>query len=121
VDNVSSGGMSCNIDLKTGRLGKAAIEFSMDKPFRCLDRHPETDVVFEDQIIPDWNRICDGMLALATKFPILPYIAWDVAICDGGITIIEGNTWSEINVFQTDRPLLADPRVRKFFQHHNII
>ena len=121
VDNVSSGGMSCNIELKTGRLGKAVFGSHKGNHFRYLDRHPETKVILEDQIIPDWNRICEEVLALAAKFPILPYIAWDVAIRDGGITIIEGNTWSDVYIFQTDRPLLADPRVRRFFKHHNIL
>jgi hypothetical protein len=121
VDNFSSGGMYCNIELKTGRLGKAVTGSHGDNHSKYLDRHPETEIIFEDQIIPDWKRICEEVLALAAKFPMLPYIAWDIAICDGGITIIEGNRWSEIICFQTNRPLLTDPRVRRFFKHHNII
>jgi putative polysaccharide biosynthesis protein len=121
IDNVSFGGMYCNIELKTGRLGKGIIKFHKENYFSHIDRHPETEVIFEDQVIPAWDRISEEMLNLAAKFPILPYIAWDVAIQDKGVAIIEGNRWSEVNVFQTDRPLLEDPRVRKFFKHHNVI
>ncbi|KON28653.1 hypothetical protein AC481_00780 [miscellaneous Crenarchaeota group archaeon SMTZ-80] len=120
-DNVSSGGMFCDIDLKTGRLSKAATDFFMDKPFRWLDRHPETDVIFEEQVVPDWNDKCKEIVDLAGKFPMIPYIAWDVAILEQGICVIEGNQFPEVSVFQVYRPLLEDHRIRKFFEHHKVL
>lgn len=120
VDNISSGGMACNIDLKTGRLGKASKVFA-ETPFRWFDQHPETKVIFEDQVVPDWNSICIKMLDLAGKLPMLPYIAWDIAILDDGITVIEGNRWADVGCFQIHQPLFADHRVRNFFKHHNVL
>jgi len=121
VDNVSAGGLFCHIDLATGRLGKG-IEglFSRDS-LRWIERHPETGIVFEDQAIPDWPRVCDKMLDLAERFPLLPYVAWDVAILDGDVAVIEGNSWSEISAFQIGKPLLADHRVNEFLRRYNVL
>lgn len=62
------------------------------------------------------------MTALAGRFPQLPYVGWDIVVTDPGeFTVIEGNTCSGVRVFQVHRPLLDDPRVRRFYEHHDVI
>jgi hypothetical protein len=121
VDNVSSGGFVCNIEPDSGRLSNAVAGFYLDGPVRRIECHPDTGMVFADQVIPDWESIREQVVILAAKFPMLPYIAWDLAILDEGISIIEANSWSELGSIQMGKPLLADPRVRKFFEHHKVL
>jgi hypothetical protein len=121
VDNVSCGGLVCNIEPETGRLSKAIAGYSLDGPARRIGRHPDTGVFFEDQVIPDWESLREQTLVVAAKLPMLPFIAWDMAILDEGISIIEANSRPHLGSIQMARPLLADPRARKFFEHHGVL
>jgi len=120
VDNVSRGGLSCAVDLETGQLGKV-IKYKSDDPFQFHDRHPDTGKSFEGVVVPDWRGICSKMIELADKFPMLPYVAWDVALLDDDIVVIEGNSWTGLGTLQRERPLLADPRVRRFYEAYGIL
>lgn len=119
VDNVSSGGLACLIDIQTGRLGKASRVF-MERPFRWIERHPESGIQFEGQVIPQWAEICSKTIGLAKTLPMIPYIAWDIALLDDGICIIETNSWSEMSAFQLKEPLTVNPQISRFFEHHRI-
>jgi len=35
--------------------------------------------------------------------------------------VIEGNAFSDTDLLQTHEPLLADDRVRRFFEHHGVV
>jgi hypothetical protein len=118
VDNFSSGGLVCSIDLDTGRLGKGKLTHL---PAQWQDRHPDTGLVFEDQIIPNWDAIRSEVLGIAASLPMLSYVAWDIAVLDDGISIIEANGWSALSIFQMREPMLKDPRIREFYEHHGII
>ncbi len=119
VDNVSSGGLVCPIDMRTGRIGKATKLF-MRKSFCWINNHPETGVWFEGQVIPRWEEICSEIIRLAKLFPMIPYIAWDIALLDNSIYVIETNRWSDLCGFQLEQPLTANPKIRRFFEHHQI-
>jgi hypothetical protein len=119
VDNVSSGGLSSPIDIKTGRLGRTSNIF-IRNGFHWIERHPDTGEQLEGRIIPRWKEICEETLDLARVFPMIPYIAWDIALLDGGICVIETNSWSDLSVFQLEEPLTMNPLIRRFFEHHHI-
>jgi hypothetical protein len=121
VDNIGAGGVFCNIDLATGTLHKVIIDFFRGVRPRSASRHPETGAVCEGKTIPDWPRVSAEIVSLASRLPILPYIAWDVALLDRGISIIEGNQWGDLAWFQIERPLLADDRIRRFLRHHSVL
>ena len=118
VDNISSGGLFCTINKETGRLGKAT---TFRSPIRWFDKHPNTGVVFQEQCIPQWDKVCREVLELAATFPDMPHIAWDIALLDDEISIIEANGWSHGALFQVETPLLMDPKVLNFYQHHGVI
>jgi hypothetical protein len=121
VDNVSVGAVFCNIDMETGRLGRGVPHHCWDEPLRFIDHHPDTGVVFQEQTIPGWRGVTGEILEVAAGLPGLPYIAWDVALMDDGVTFIEGNRWSDLSSLQLARPLLADERVRRFFTYHGVV
>jgi len=121
TDNTSRGGYFCSVDVETGRLGKAVVDYLVDRPFQWVAEHPESGVLFENVRIPMFSDICQEMARVALKVPMLPYIAWDVALLDDGISVLEGNRWCDLCAFQMSEPLLADERVRRFFEYHNIL
>ena len=121
VDNISAGGIVCGIDLVEGRLGRAATGFFDQGPFRWIDKHPDTGLRLQGLTIPMWKSVCKQIEALADKFPRMPYVAWDVALGNDDIVVIEGNAWSDVSIFQINRPLLMDDRIVAFLKHHRII
>lgn len=120
VDNISSGGIVCDIDIDKGCLGRAATGFYDKGPFRWIDKHPDTGIRMQGLTIDGWARICNQVETLADKFPRLPYIAWDIALGDRDIIVIEGNAWSDVSLFQIYRPLLLDNRIDAFLKHHYV-
>jgi hypothetical protein len=64
--------------------------------------------------------VCGRSLCCAAHIgsgaPYLPYVGWDVVVTDDGIRILEGNSNSGLDGIQHYGPLLADPRVRRFYE-----
>ena len=121
VDNLSSGGIVCDIDPAKGTLGRAATGFLGHGHFQWVQSHPDTEVRFEGLHLEGWDDICDTITSVAHKFPQLPYIAWDVALGEDGIVVIEGNSWTDVSLFQIFRPLLLNQKVASFFRYHHIV
>jgi len=121
VDNVSADAVYCNIDLATGRLGQGVEGFFKDRPYQRIARHPETGATFEGETVPNWVDVCEEINSLAARLHLVPYIAWDVALLDDGIAVIEGNRWGDLSWFQVDRPLLVDGRIRRFLRYHDVL
>lgn len=88
VDNSAQGGLSINVDVKTGHFADYAVtEHNMAK----FDVHPETNFEFKGKGINKWNSIKDGILNVASKFPELEYVGWDFALTPNGFLVIEMN------------------------------
>lgn len=121
VDNIAADGVFCNIDLETGKLGQGVADFFQNRRTRRISHHPETDTAFDGETVPGWSGIREDIISIAARLDLLPYVAWDVALLDDGISIIEGNRWGDLAWFQVERPLLADERIRRFFEHHNVL
>ncbi|EMA39032.1 sugar-transfer associated ATP-grasp domain-containing protein [Halococcus hamelinensis] len=120
-DNWSRGGLSAAIDRSTGRLGEG-VQYPYDGSLEWHSTHPETGNAIAGSEVPGWEAVKEKLTALAGRFPQIPYVGWDIVVTDPGeFTVIEGNTCSGVRVFQVHRPLLADPRVRRFYEHHDVI
>jgi hypothetical protein len=121
LDNWSRGGLSAAIDLSTGELSEG-VQYPYDG---CLERHathPDTGAAIAGARVPDWPAIREGIETFAAGFPQLPYVGWDLIVTGPGeFTVIEGNECSGVRLFQVHRPLLADPRVRRFYEHHGVV
>jgi len=88
VDNSAQGGISVNIDTESGRFaGYAFTEHSTES----FDRHPGTGFIFGGYTLSNWEKIKNEILANASKAPELPEVAWDVAVQENGIVVIELN------------------------------
>jgi hypothetical protein len=120
VDNFSRGGLSAEVDLASGELNQA-VHSPYTGSLDWHDTHPETGAQIVGVEVPDWRALRDGILDIAAQFPQLPYVGWDVLITDEGeFTIIEANSCTDVTL-QVHRPLLDDPRARRFYEHHDII
>jgi hypothetical protein len=93
VDNISAGGWAIPIDIETGRLNRFGYKGPSDNWTALPEEHPETHKKFADIIIPYFNDVRKLVCRLALLTPELRLMGWDVAICEGGPVLIEGNTY----------------------------
>ncbi len=119
ADNWSRGGLSVDLDVATGKLGRAVMKPG-DDGLQWFDRHPDTGAPITGIEIPGWSRAREGLLALAARVPFLPYVGWDLVITDDGFSVIEGNKYSDVNLLQVHRPIKRDPRARAFYAEHQL-
>lgn len=108
TDNFQSGrgGTVSAIDSSTGEVGPC-IGFDEARFERTLaDRHPETGVKVAGETLPHWPLLRETISRLAAILPSPGVVGWDVALRDGGITVVEINTLPGINAVQSAVPLL---------------
>jgi len=67
--------------------GGAMNKFSME----LEQKHKDTGAEFSKVSIPYWNECCALVKEAAKHVPEVPFVAWDVAITDTGVDLIEGN------------------------------
>lgn len=109
VDNVSYGGMTCGIDLETGRLSYAIAKLGkMENRMKKFDCHPDTGAQISGKVIPGWGRLKQEIVELTDKIPYLNFVAWDVLLTEEGYCIIEGNASSGCGIFQMERGVRND-------------
>ena len=119
LDNFSKGGLSCAIDLETGRLGPGVMHPSKTKwSLRFAKCHPDTGVRIEGTVIPNWSQLLDDVSELMSIFPDLEFVGWDMLPVEDGWCVIEGNPLMDIDLLQVHGGLLADDRIREFVEYH---
>ncbi len=114
VDNFSRGGLSFELDVRTGEVGRGARKHSV-KP-REIEVHPDTGVRVTGVTIPFWEQAVTAVQEAFDLYRPLRYVGWDLVISEAGPMILEGNNYSDVHLLQVHRPLLADPRVREFYE-----
>jgi D-alanine-D-alanine ligase-like ATP-grasp enzyme len=59
---------------------------------------------------------------MAAAFPHLPRLGWDLIVTgEGEFTVLEVNAHAGNLTVQIHRPLLREPRVRRFYEHHGCL
>jgi hypothetical protein len=119
TDDWSGGGISVSIDLASGTLGQGRLHpfKSKQSTEKSVTRHPDTGTEITGTVLPGWDRIQDTVLRAAASLPFNRMAGWDVLVTsDGEPVIIGANGDSDINLLQVHGGLLADPRVRRFYQ-----
>lgn len=119
VDNLSQGGYTAYVDVKTGILGTLVGSANPEKT--RMTHHPDTNAPVDGVPIPRWNEVCERLLELSEKVRFLKYVGWDVAITEDGFSIVEGNNYTDLAIFQDHKPLLTNQRIKNFFIKHKII
>ena len=124
VDNASSGGISGEVDVETGRIGAllALPGWYLDPGERptWMPAHPETGVQVEGVVVPRWQELVAELNRTMAQLPGLNWVGWDVAVTPDRFTVIEGNGGTDVT-FQVFRPLLLDPRVREVFERNDLL
>lgn len=116
VDNGSRGGLVSKIDLETGEMSEARSLHSLD----VHEKHPDSGAPIKGVKIPDWDKVKDEILHMAKKMPYMHFIAWDILITDQGVSIVEANTSSGVNIIQ----LWGGQRngeLGEFYRYHKVI
>ncbi|MEX0923951.1 MAG: sugar-transfer associated ATP-grasp domain-containing protein [Rhodovibrionaceae bacterium] len=121
TDNWITGGLCAQVDLETGVLGEAASFPAESSVLSWYETHPESGAQICGARIPHWQVIHSGILEVARTVPFLPYVGWDLVVTPQGFKIIEGNSYSGVNLLQIHGPLLRDERVRDFFRRHGAL
>ena len=87
VDNIHAGGLSIGVN-EDGRLKKYAfLEFG-----ERFERHPDTNVVFEDYYIPSIDKVMETSVMLHKKLPCLGMISWDFTLGENDeVVLLEVN------------------------------
>ncbi|MDW8130986.1 MAG: sugar-transfer associated ATP-grasp domain-containing protein [Bryobacterales bacterium] len=120
ADSFQKGGFACEVDLATGVLGKATT-YPREGRVEWFSRHPETGEQIEGLRVPGWENLVQRLLAATEAYDFLDYVAWDVVAREDGFLVLEGNNHSGMVFLQMHRGLLADERVRAFFEYHRVI
>ncbi|ELZ09998.1 sugar-transfer associated ATP-grasp domain-containing protein [Natrialba aegyptia] len=123
LDNFTQGGLSAAIDPETGELGAGARPPAHGgRRVSWHETHPDTGTQIEGRQVPGWQQIRDSVLEMASTASFLPYIGWDVIVTDddGSFSVIEANSYPGLKSIQVHGPLLADDRVRRFYERHDV-
>lgn len=115
TDNWSGGGCAAPVDETSGVLGRVAT-YSKERGKRRLDDHPETGTRIRGKTVPHWSAIREAVTEIAELHSANPYVGWDVVLSEDGPVILEGNPAPGNILLQIDEGLLADDRVRAFFE-----
>lgn len=99
VDNFASGGMAAYIDVETGIIYSTA----STKKGRQYILHPDTGKQIVGFQIPDWEKYKEFALTLASRFPTMRYVGWDIVrLADGRFCVIEGNKDAGVDVMESN-------------------
>lgn len=120
VDNYSRGGIAAPIDAATGRLAAASRRTHRD---RRLTHHPDTGRPIEGAIIPGWDGIRAEVLRLTGALPVNCFVGWDIFVNrDDRVAVCEVNgARSTVTLLQLDGGLLADERVRRYYEEQRAL
>ena len=96
VDNAGSGGLLVQVDAATGKVFHTA----RDEMNHAFSEHPDSRIVFDGLVIPEWEKAVETATKLALSCPENRYTGWDLALTENGWVLIEGNARAQFLVGQ---------------------
>ncbi|WP_278572804.1 sugar-transfer associated ATP-grasp domain-containing protein [Fusobacterium ulcerans] len=96
VDNSAQGGIVLGINIKNGEFKDFATTELCEKFYE----HPNTNYIFKDKKIKEWEKIKNFTIEAAKKIPYFCYLGWDVALTEEGPVAIETNLGFGIDHYQ---------------------
>ena len=110
VDNFHQGGCVYEVDLDSGRICSAGLSTNGEAKIF----HPGTNICMLGYQIPNWDKVINGCIQAHKQLPECRYIAWDVAITDNDIELIEGNHNGDYDMFEFVGKGLWWPVLKKY-------
>jgi hypothetical protein len=120
TDNCELGGLSVHVDPETGELGEGVVH-PRGKGLMWMQHHPDTKERFTGRKIPNWDKMVEKIFRTAEAHPYLPYVGWDIVLGKQGFSVIEGNSYTGVDLLQVHKPFLTDPRIRRFYEAYGIV
>ncbi|RQG94019.1 sugar-transfer associated ATP-grasp domain-containing protein [Natrarchaeobius chitinivorans] len=114
TDNWSGGGCAAPVDIESGELGRV-VTYASENGTQRFDAHPQTGAQVRGTVVPQWDEITDAVREVAELHRANPYVGWDVVLSTDGPVVLEGNHAPGNILLQIDEGLLADDRIREFF------
>ena len=99
VDNFHAGGIAAAVDLATGELGPAT-DMGLRADSRWWDTHPVSGATIKGSVLPLWEQVPDLARRAHEAFEDQVAIGWDIAICEEGPLLVEGNKSPDLDIIQ---------------------
>lgn len=96
VDNIHSGGCVCELDKASGTIIGPGYNLLGEK----FIRHPFTNVMITGIKVPQWGKVLLTIKEAALVPPHLGHCAWDVAVSEKEISLIEANEQGNFDLIQ---------------------
>lgn len=96
VDNIHAGGMVCELEKTTGTIVGPGYNLRGER----FIHHPFTGVLLPGLVVPQWNKVLDTIKKAAMVTPSIGHSAWDVAVSETDITLIEANDQGNFDLIQ---------------------
>lgn len=120
IDNFSMGGLSAEIDLESGELGHAVA--AEGKHSGCgWSTHPDTGESIQGKRIPNWHNIRRAVCRVFDQLPYVKYCGFDLILDEKGVVFLEGNSYSQVRLFQMNRPLLTCRKLVDFYRREGLV
>jgi hypothetical protein len=123
TDNWSGGGISAPVDLASGMLGEGRMHpLKGTRAEQRFTQHPDTGAQIAGAVLPGWSEVTDTVLRAAASVPFNRMAGWDILVDAEGVPVIlEANGNSDVNLLQVHGGLLAEPRIRQFYQAFGVV
>jgi hypothetical protein len=123
TDNWSGGGISAPVDLESGTLGDGRMHpLKGKRPEQRFTSHPDTGTRIAGAVLPHWEGVVDAVLRAAASLPFNRMAGWDVLVDSEGVPVIlEANGNSDVNLLQVHGGLLAERRIRRFYESYGVL
>lgn len=97
VDNIHSGGMVCELEKTTGTIIGPGYNLLGQR----FVRHPLTNKLLPGNVIPQWDKVLSVVKQAASIMPSIGHCAWDVAVSETDVTLIEANDQGNFDLIQS--------------------
>ena len=97
VDNIHSGGMVCELDKETGTIIGPGYNLLGER----FVVHPVTGKFIPGTVVPQWKNVLLTIKRAAMVTPNIGHSAWDVAVSETEISLIEANEQGNFDLIQT--------------------
>ena len=116
VDNAASGGIFSKVNILTGELSEAK-SYRTTKTFKT---HPDSKKPIKGEFVGNWNNIKKEVKKVASKFPYISFMAWDIVPIDESFYVLEINASTAFTLIQMFEPL-KHTKLANFYRQSGVI